>query len=118
MHVDADSAAAQLQGAVNQALACLGAGETAKACAHLDEVQHFALASDTASHVFGLFYFNTGDAASALAWFEQALRLNPSHLEASKGRGVALQRLGRAPEAIACFQAIARDNPPMPRPRI
>ncbi len=111
LHAVADHAPAQLQSAVNEALTCLGAGETAKACAHLDEVQHLALTSDAASHVFGLFYFNIGDAASALGWFEQALRLNPAHLEARKGRGVALQRLGRAPEAIACFQAIVRDNP-------
>lgn len=104
-------AMASLQTAVTEALACFAAGATAKACAHLDEVQHLAAANDAASYVFGLFYFNTGDPSAALDWFEQALRLNAGHIDARKGRAVALQRLGRAKEALAIFEAMARDNP-------
>ncbi len=102
---------ALLQMAVAEAFACFAAGATAKACAHLDEVQHLAASSDTASYVFGLFYFNIGDCALALSWFERAIVLNPGHLDARKGRAVALQRLGRIREALSAFEAAARDNP-------
>ncbi len=104
-------AMASLQAAVTEALACFAAGATAKACAHLDEVQHLAATRDAASYVFGLFYFNTGDPTAALEWFDRSLRLNPDHLDARKGRAVALQRLGRANEALAIFETVARDNP-------
>jgi tetratricopeptide (TPR) repeat protein len=108
---DDSRAKALLQVAVTEAFACFAAGATAKACAHLDEVQHLAAVSDTASYVFGLFYFNIGDPTSALAWFAQAIRLNASHLDARKGRALALQRLGRMREALAAFEGISRDYP-------
>lgn len=110
-HSDDARHKALLQVAISEALACLAAGATAKACAHLDGVQDLAHSNDAASYVFGLFYFNIDDPTSALAWFEQAMRLRRDHVEARKGRAVALQRLGRTREAVAAFEGLSREHP-------
>ncbi len=99
---------ALLQVAVAEALDCLNAGKTAKARALLDEVHELSARSDAASYLCGLFYLNTGDWKLALQWFERALTLRPTFVEARTGCAVALQKLGRPLEALAAFKAILR----------
>jgi tetratricopeptide (TPR) repeat protein len=49
--------------------------------------------------------------ANALASFEQALALEPSHPEALVKKGIALERLQKLEEAVTCYdRAIAMDN--------
>ncbi len=52
---------ALLQVALTQALACMNAGEPAKACAHLEDARELAASSDAAAYAFGLFHLNAGD---------------------------------------------------------
>ncbi len=47
----------------------------------------------------------------ALEQFETALAVDPANLDATRQRGVCLQRLGRADDARAAYQAILDDHP-------
>ncbi len=59
------------------------------------------------ANLAGLIYLAAGKAASALAWFDRAVALDPGHASAWSGRGAALQELGRA-EALAAYDEAVR----------
>jgi tetratricopeptide (TPR) repeat protein len=101
----------KLQAAVTAALDCLNAGERAGAFAHLLAVEALAAARDTASYVFGLFYFNAGEMQLALDWFARALHLKPAYPEALAARAVAQQRLGKPEEALTTLADLLRIDP-------
>jgi tetratricopeptide (TPR) repeat protein len=52
-----------------------------------------------------------GDAAGAVPYFEEALRLNPAHTQARIGLANALVHLGRSAEAIPLLQRAVREAP-------
>lgn len=52
-----------------------------------------------------------GGLDGAIAEFEAVLRLKPDHARAQYSLGVALQRVGRAPEAVPHFEAAIRLEP-------
>jgi tetratricopeptide (TPR) repeat protein len=56
-----------------------------------------------------------GDAEAALAVYERAITLNPGDASAYHGKGNALARIGRVPEALAAFQRAVLLDPCEPR---
>ena len=52
-----------------------------------------------------------GEYDTALAFYDQALQQEPNSVLALLGRGAALQRLSRAPEAQAAYDAVLRLDP-------
>lgn len=101
----------RLQTAVTAALGCMNNGDRAGAFAHLASVETLAAARESASYVFGLFYFNSGEAQPALQWFDRALGLKPAFREALAARAVTLQKIGRTQEALADLAAILQIDP-------
>lgn len=101
----------RLQLALTAALECVNTGDVAAALAHLTPVEPLAAARENASYVFGLFYFNLGEAQRALEWFDRALHLKPAFTDALAARAVALQRLGHTQDALATLEAILRIDP-------
>jgi predicted TPR repeat methyltransferase len=53
----------------------------------------------------------TGQAAAAEASYREALRLNPTHLDAYHNLGILLNGLGRTEEAAACFSRLITLRP-------
>lgn len=107
---DAD-AGAQLQIVIARALERLQARDTAGMRAILAGAAELATANESASYVFGLFYFNSGDPNMALLWFDRSLVLNPQSQQALAGRGIVLHQTGRAQEALAAFGELTRRAP-------
>jgi tetratricopeptide (TPR) repeat protein len=71
-----------------------------------------------ALHLLGLLKHQTGKAgeayrliSAALASFEQALVLDPDHVEALNNRGTALLTLERPAEALATFERLLAISP-------
>lgn len=57
---------------------------------------------------FGDVLLKTRQVAQAVTHFEEALRINPHHLEARLNLGVAFSRQGRLEEAVECFEEVLR----------
>jgi hypothetical protein len=68
-------------------------------------------AGPDASYAAGKLRLGDGDAAGALAAFDEALRLDPEHLDARNGRATALARLGQTDAAIAELRRAAEAAP-------
>jgi tetratricopeptide (TPR) repeat protein len=101
----------RLQAVVAEAFALLGTGEPQKALAHIGPVADLATRSDVGAYVFGLIYFNANDPRTALSWFERAIALNGSHVDALAARAIVLQRLGQPSEALESYRAILELRP-------
>ncbi len=56
-------------------------------------------------------YYNAGDAASSVPYFEAALNLNPGLWQAHQFLGGILYQLGRTPEALEHYEMVLRYNP-------
>jgi tetratricopeptide (TPR) repeat protein len=107
-------ARALLQAAVTQALAALNGGDAEGAVRTIEARAELARDDALASCLFGLIHMQAGTVDAALAWFEQALRLEPAHAQALGAQGVALHRLGRTGDALRCYEkrvAIAPEDP-------
>ncbi len=59
-------------------------------------------------------YFNTGDPGNALAFFEDALREYPQHLDFQEKKAATLIALKRIAEAKKLLEALLRENPKRP----
>lgn len=94
--------------AVHRAIGLLniGAADDALACLHrLDAARE---TSHIRSNLIGLIYLSARENLRALAWFDQALRLEVAYPETWSNRGVALQELGRAAEALLAYEGALR----------
>lgn len=68
--------------------------------------------NDTIAFAMGDFQlFYRQNAKLGLAYYDSSLLLNPNHYEARFGKGYALFRLERFPEALASFDACLSKNP-------
>ncbi len=59
-------------------------------------------------------YFNTGDAETALRYFDRALQTYPLHLDFLEKKGAALLALKRIAEAKKVFEVVLKLNPERP----
>ena len=100
-----------LQTAITEAFAFLNAGAGQEAIARIKLYRDLAARSDSGCYIFGLIYFNAGDMRHALAWFDRALALRPSFLEALSARAIVLQRLGQPQDALESFEEILNLQP-------
>ena len=62
----------------------------------------------------GRVFMIRGDLGQAVTAFDEAIRLDPSFLQVYTARGLALERLGRAREAVDSYQQAALVNPEDP----
>src|SRR5207248_10587770 len=80
----------------------------------VDALRHaLELSPDNAfTHLnLGTALFETGDAAGALAQFNEAIRLPPGLAKAHYGIGIVTEAAGRDGEAIAAFNAAVTADP-------
>lgn len=95
--VDIHSAIALLQaGRKGECLACLRAFYAQGTTCHLT------------CNLAGLVSLSLSEYPLALAWFDSALALFPGYPDALANRGVALQQLGRAADALAAYEAAVK----------
>ncbi len=111
--VDASAVAdrKRLQAAIADAFELLGTGEPQKALAHIRPFADLAGRSDIGAYVFGLIFFNADDPRTALGWFERALAMNRSYVDALAARAIVLQRLGQPHEALQSYKAVLALRP-------
>ncbi len=100
-----------LQAAVAEAFDLLAAGAPQKALAHIHPFTELATRTVVGAYVLGLIYFNADDPRTALGWFERAVSLDPSHVDALAARAIVQQRLGQLNESLASYEAILALRP-------
>ena len=103
MHVTTDTD-------VHRAIRLLEAGESAQALACLREFKAESETNTIRCSLVGLIYLSTGQNRPALEWFDRALLLDPANSEVLSNRGLALQQLGRAADALAAYKEAARNG--------
>jgi tetratricopeptide (TPR) repeat protein len=99
---------------IQQALNGLQSGDTIRALEILAAAPATARDDALACRAFSLIYLSANDYVRAIAWFDNALRLNEKNPDALAGKGTALQGEGRHHEAIICFDralALRADDP-------
>lgn len=97
-----------IDAAVHQAIAFLNAGQIPSALQRLQSLNALRETSYVRSNLIGLIYLSAKENSNALAWFEQALRLNPRYPEALSNRGAALQELDDRAAALASYDEALR----------
>jgi len=97
-----------IDAAVHQAIGFLNAGQIPDAIARLRSLNSAQETSHVRSNLIGLIYLSAKENLSALAWFDQAVRLNPRYSEALSNRGDALQELNRNADALASYDEALR----------
>ncbi len=100
-----------IQDILQEALACLRAGEADHALACLIAYPQLTHGHPFACYLAGLISVNAGKDAAALPFYDRALALNPRYAEALEGRARIMQRLKRFKEAIADYRALLRIKP-------
>ncbi|HUI22507.1 MAG TPA: tetratricopeptide repeat protein [Methylocella sp.] len=95
---------------VHRAIRLLEAGESAQALACLREFKAESETNTIRCSLVGLIYLSTGQNRPALEWFDRALLLDPANSEVLSNRGLALQQLGRAADALAAYEEAARNG--------
>jgi tetratricopeptide (TPR) repeat protein len=93
---------------IHQAIGFLEAGKSSKALACLRRLDVESETNVFRCNLAGLINLSTKQNRLALKWFDRALALDPRNPEALANRGVALQELGRAAEALAAYDEAAR----------
>lgn len=93
------------------ALAHLAMGEPIPASTLLEQAARLAPADPGVRHNLGRVRLLLGQTEAALLAFEDALRLNPGHLQAGMARAGMLESLGRPAQAAEGFLAVARHHP-------
>lgn len=101
----------RLQAGIAEALDLLARGAPQEAIARVRPLADVAARGDVGSYVLGLIFFNADDPRTALGWFERALSLNNTNVDALVARAVVLQRLGQPAEALAAYEAILALKP-------
>ncbi len=102
---------ALLQIAVTEAFALLDAGKGQEAVGQIVQYADVAAQSSAGCYVFGLIYFNASKLRDALSWFNRAIALQPSFIDALSARAVVHQRLGQPQEALKSFEAFLKLRP-------
>src|SRR5262249_52938991 len=108
---DAFRRKALLQIGVTEAFALLDAGKGQEAVGQIVQFADIAAQSSAGCYVFGLIHFNAGKLRDALSWFNRALAVQPSYLDALSARAAVHQRLGQPQEALKSFEAVVKLRP-------
>jgi tetratricopeptide (TPR) repeat protein len=103
VHASQEEGQIPLPALINQALSFLQSGNVNGARLTLARAPASARDDAFACKAFSLIYLSANDYDQAIAWFDNALRLNGKNAEALSGKGTALQGAGRLAEAIASF---------------
>lgn len=93
---------------VHEAIGFLNAGRIPDALERLRGLNSACETRHLRSNLIGLIYLTAKENLNALAWFDQALRLNPRYSDALSNRGAALQQLHRDAEALASYDEALR----------
>ena len=101
MHVTIDTE-------IHRAIGFLEGGKSAKALACLRTLDPESETNALRCNLVGLIYLSAKQNPSALKWFDHALALDPANSEALSNRGLALQELGRAADALAVYDEAVR----------
>ncbi len=93
---------------IHQAIGFLAGGETGKALACLRALDAVSETNALRCTLVGLIYLSSKQNETALKWFDHALALDPASPEALSNRGLALQELGHAADALAAYDEAMR----------
>jgi len=93
---------------IHRAIGFLEEGKSAKALARLRALDPESETNTLRCNLVGLIYLSAKQNPSALKWFDHALALDPANSEALSNRGLALQELGRAADALAVYDEAVR----------
>ena len=93
---------------IHRAIGFLEGGKSAKALACLRAFEPKTETNALRSNLVGLIYLSARQNPSALEWFDHALAIDPANAEALANRGLALQELGRAAEALTAYDEAVR----------
>jgi len=100
--------AAVIDGMINAAIADLNAGHRREACERLAVLDEVVIDNPIRCNLIGLILLGSTAFAEALAWFDQALALNPSFPDGLRNRAVALHKLGHLQDALAAYATAAK----------
>ena len=96
---------------VSKAQDALSAKNHEFACALAQQIAQLRPRDAHVIKIAGWIYLKAGRHRTAVSYFEKALELSPSHVDAIHGKAVALSRLGPARAAEVCFSAALKQAP-------